>query len=509
MPTFSSKSGVNVRRLVQNIQDQYDFAPQIATLLELVANALDAHATKINIQYDAEHARVMVEDDGHGMNQAQFKNYHDFAASSKRRGTGIGFAGQGAKLALNFCTHVVTETWSPEWRGYSDWQLKGDDAPYQVIEHELPSLDHQGTKIVLYLGHESKHFYSRKLIHRWLLEHFYPLVDRGIRKQYPALITRYDNGVTLQLDGKPLLETALENKLAHFQEMTVKLKNETKAIGWFGVYTGNDDLPIPPGIMLCTYGKVIERSYFKKEPRDKDQIYGWIEAPYLIEAVTTDKGRFIKGNKRWETFFKRAQNEFTIWLEKNKLIERAPRKSAAQFAGAEREINSILRNMPELSMFASQAREDGAVIGPGDELVASGDRLPPKLDADEMAEHEPNPAEGERTFEEKNAAMLSTLGEAMTGEIRPRVIRGGVHISEETRDDKSEEAWFDGTTVVINLAHPAYRKATQSNTLNYHLFKCVCLSVIEFTMENQSQEPSWRQVLDLQRKFFSLWGERL
>lgn len=100
--SYTSKSGVNVRRLVQNIQDQYDFAPQIATLLELVANALDAHATKINIQYNNEHGRVIVEDDGNGMNDAQFKNYHDFAASSKRRGTGIGFAGQGAKLALNF-----------------------------------------------------------------------------------------------------------------------------------------------------------------------------------------------------------------------------------------------------------------------------------------------------------------------------------------------------------------------------------------------------------------------
>lgn len=509
MSSFTSKSGVNVRRLVQNIQDQYDFAPQIATLLELVANALDAHASKINIRYDGEHGQVIVEDDGHGMNEAQFKNYHDFAASSKRRGTGIGFAGQGAKLALNFCTHVVTETFSKDWRGYSDWHLKGDDAPYQVVEHELPSLDHHGTRVILHLGHESKHFYTRKLIQRWMHEHFYPLIDRGIRKQYPDIITRYANGVTLQLDDKQLLESALENKLAHFQEIAIQVQKQTKAFGWFGVYTGTDEPPIPPGIMLCTYGKVIERTYFKKEPRDKEQIFGWIEAPYLIEAVTTDKGRFIKGNGRWETFFKRAQNEFTVWLEKNKLIERAPRKSPAHFATAEREINSILRSMPELSMFASHARQDAAVIGPGQELVASGERLPPKLDGDEPQENTAEPKESERTFQERNPALLSTLGEAMTGEIRPRVIRGGVHILEEPRDDKSEEAWFDGTTVVINVAHPAYRKAAQSNNLNYHVFKCVCLSVIEFTMENQQQEPNWRQVLELQRKFFSLWGERM
>ncbi len=507
--SYVSKSGVNVRRLVQNIQDQYDFAPQIATLLELVANALDAHATKINIQYNAEHGRVIVEDDGVGMNEAQFKNYHDFAASSKRRGTGIGFAGQGAKLALNFCTHVVTETCSKEWRGYSDWHLKGDDAPYQVFEHELPSLDHQGTKVTLYLGSESKHFYSRKLIQRWMFEHFYPLIDRGIRKQYPDIIARYEKGVTLELDGKPLLETAIENKLAHFQEMRVQIQRQTKAFGWFGVYTGNDDPPIPPGIMLCTYGKVIERTYLKKEPRDKEQIFGWIEAPYLIEAVTTDKGRFIKGNKRWETFFKRAQNEFTLWLEKNKLIERAPRKSAAHFATAEREVNAIFRNMPELSMFASHGRQDAVALNPNGELIAGDERVQIKLDAEELEAREQEQKESERTFEEQPRELLMTPGEAMTGELRPRVIRGGVHILEEARDDKSEEAWFDGTTVVLNIAHPAYRKAAQSNNLNYHVFKCVCLSVIEFTMENQSEEPHWRQVLELQRKFFALWGERL
>lgn len=506
--SYTSKSGVNVRRLVQNIQDQYDFAPQIATLLELVANALDAHATVINIQYSAEHGRVIVEDDGKGMNETQFKNYHDFAASSKRRGTGIGFAGQGAKLALNFCTHVVTETCSADWRGYSDWHLKGDDAPYQVFEHELPSLDHQGTKVTLYLGGESKHFYSRKLIQRWMYEHFYPLIDRGIRKQYPNIITRYEKGVTLELDGKPLLETAIENKLAHFQEMTVQIQRQTKAFGWFGVYTGNDEPPIPPGIMLCTYGKVIERSYFRKEPRDKEQIFGWIEAPYLIEAVTTDKGRFIKGNKRWETFFKRAQNEFTLWLEKNKLIERAPRRSENHFAGAEKEINSILRNMPELAMFASHGRQDAAALNPNGELIAGEDRVQVKLDAEELEAREQEQQESERTFEEKQRDLLMSLGEAMTGELRPRVIRGGVHILEEARDDKSEEAWFDGTTVVLNIAHPAYRKASQSNNLSYHVFKCVCLSVIEFTMENQ-EGATWRDVLDLQRKFFALWGERL
>jgi Histidine kinase-, DNA gyrase B-, and HSP90-like ATPase len=507
MSTFESKSGVNVRRLVQNIQDQYDFAAQIAALLELVANALDAHAARIELRYDAAQGQIIVEDDGHGMTHVQFKDYHDFAATSKSRGSGIGFAGQGAKLALNFCTHVVTETWSREWRGHSDWHLKGNDAPYRVVEDELPSLDHHGTRITLYLGAESKGFYSIKLIERTLFEHFYPLIDRGLRAQYPNLIKKYEKGVTLALNGRPVSAPALEAKLAYFKEFDIRVKNEAKAFGWFGVYTGDDDLPIPPGIMLCTYGKVIERSYLKKEPRDKERLVGWIEAPYLIEAVTTDKGRFIKGNARWETFFKRAQTAFTAWLEAHQLVERASRRAGHQFAGTEREINSILRHMPELAMFASHARQDAAALVAGGELLAGEERVLPRLDAEVMEERVQENNTSEPTFEEKQRTLLMTLGEAMSGEIRPRVIRGGVHILEEARDDKSEESWFDGTVVTINQAHPAYRKASQSNTLQYHIFKCVCLSVIEFTMENK-EGATWRDVLELQRRFFALWGSR-
>jgi hypothetical protein len=505
MSTFESKSGVNVRRLVRNIADQYDFAPQMAALLELVANALDAKSTLINIHYDANRGQLVIEDDGAGMTKAQFRDYHDFASSAKARGSGIGFAGQGAKLALNFCSRVVTETWSRDWRGSSEWRLEGSDAPYRVREDDLPSLDHQGTRVILHLGGDSKDFYTRRLIQNVLFEHYYPFIDNDLRPKYPTIVEKYARGVTILLDEKPVVEPSLEARLAYLKPITITVQRQPKAFGWFGVYGGSQPLPIPPGIMLCTFGKVIERTYFKKEPRDKEQIFGWIEAPYLIEAVTTDKCRFQKGNKKWEGFFRRAQAEFTLWLEQHHLVERAIRKSTNNFAGAEREINTILRNMPELALFATHAKQDAAVLAPGGELVSSGQRLP-RLDTEEF--EPPAPSESEPSFEQDvQRQVLTTLGDAVPGEVRARVIRGGVHLMEDMRDDKSEEAWFDGTTVTINQAHPAYRKAAQSGNLNYHIFKCVALSLIEFTMENDP-EPHYRKVLELQRKFFSLWGLR-
>jgi sulfite reductase alpha subunit-like flavoprotein len=102
--------------------------------------------------------------------------------------------------------------------------------------------------------------------------------------------------------------------------------------------------------MICTYGKVIQRTYFKKEPKEKEKIVSWIEAPYLLEAVTTDKCRFQNGNKVWEGFFRRTQNEFSKWLEETGLIAR-PLRRELDYNNLEKEINSILKNIPELSFF--------------------------------------------------------------------------------------------------------------------------------------------------------------
>lgn len=146
------KSGVNVKRLVQNIADQYPFAPQIAAIIELIANSLDAEASEIKIKLNKNDGILEIIDDGLGMNRRQFIDYHDFAATTKTRGKGIGFAGQGAKLALNFCKKVITETWSSNYRGYSDWYLKGNDAPYKIHHNCLVlDIDSFGTKVTFYL----------------------------------------------------------------------------------------------------------------------------------------------------------------------------------------------------------------------------------------------------------------------------------------------------------------------------------------------------------------------
>jgi len=198
MTTSKGKSGFDIRHYVQSVLPlQYGHAePQIASFMELIANALDASridlypslrdagASKIEIIIDGGEGILEVIDYGIGMDKDQLVKYHDFIASTKKTGKEIGFAGQGAKLALNFCSRVVTETWSKSYKGYSEWQLEGDEAPWEITDDRVLQLDHRGTKVSLYLDSESKSFYTEELIREILTEHYLPLLDPVLLKVY-------------------------------------------------------------------------------------------------------------------------------------------------------------------------------------------------------------------------------------------------------------------------------------------------------------------------------------
>ena len=121
MTIYKGKTGVNVKRLVRNIADQYSFESQQTTLAELIANSLNAKATMIKINFDNDEGILEVIDDGLSMDKQQFLEYHDLTATTKERGSGIRFAGQGTKLALNFCSRIITETQAVSYKGYSGW----------------------------------------------------------------------------------------------------------------------------------------------------------------------------------------------------------------------------------------------------------------------------------------------------------------------------------------------------------------------------------------------------
>jgi len=491
MTTSKGKSGFDIRHYVQSVlPSQYGRAePQIASFMELVANALDASridlypslrgagASRIEISIDSGEGILEVIDYGVGMDKDQLVKYHDFIASTKT-GKEIGFAGQGAKLALNFCSRVVTETWSKSYKGYSEWQLKGDEAPWEIKDDRVLQLDHRGTKVTLYLNPESKTFYTEELVKAILTEHYFPLLDPVLLKVYtgevPMLTDKestlriyrpiYDKGLKFILNGEVIAKEPIQDMLTRQDEVSLSVYGRSKARGFFGL--AKDNAPeVLQGIAISTYGKIIERTLFRKEPREKQRVTGWIEAPYLIEAVTTDKCRFQIGNKTWEGFFRKAQAEFSKWLDEIGLSEK-PAERKPDFSNLEREINSILRSLPELTFFGSRTQRDVAILDETGELRELGEGTQ-KVRGTKGGETE---GEGISVYpgDEPGQAPTLKLGADVSAMPHQRIIRGGVGFAYEERPELEKEARFDGGTVYKNIAHPAYQRAEKEKLLSYH-----------------------------------------
>jgi hypothetical protein len=334
-----------------------------------------------------------------------------------------------------------------------------------------------------------------------LIEHYFPLIDCKLKEGYKVL---YKDGIKILLNGKEInLEPSIVDILENRKDIVIKLYHQSKAIGFMGIIQ-NEKHILQPGIMICTYGKVIERTYFKKEPKDKEKIIGWIEAPYLINAVTTDKCRFQKGNKIWEGFFRKAQNEFSQWLEESGLLERSTKRET-DYTNLEKEINSILKNFPEFSFFHSPINQEVAIIDKNGEQREKAEGIQ-KVEGTLGGE---SSGEGVCVHPGDKSGKAATIqkGDDIPAIPKPRVIRGGIRLAEIERPDLDKEAWFDGETVTLNKSHPAYIKAKNNNLLNYHILKAVVLSLIEFSMERET-EPSYHKVFELQQKFFKIWGEK-
>src|SRR3989338_7449538 len=105
-----NETRVDLKHLLEDIRDSYRMPVEEVILAELVANALDSKAHRIDFTVNPDERFLRCVDNGIGMKRQQLKEYHNIAASAKVRGAGIGFAGVGAKLALLMADRVITES---------------------------------------------------------------------------------------------------------------------------------------------------------------------------------------------------------------------------------------------------------------------------------------------------------------------------------------------------------------------------------------------------------------
>src|SRR3989344_2701552 len=199
---MQNETRVNLRHLLEDMRDSYSTPLEEVILTELIANALDSKATRINFLVDATARFIRCVDNGGGMKRQQLKEYHNIASSDKVRGQGIGFAGVGAKLSLLLAERVVTERKGGRGsRAATEWRLTN---PYRAPWKFIPAVGAvpypRGTSVSMYFTDAESHLMREDFVRDTIIKHYYPLLNEFLTKEILKFV--YKKGIEFFINGK-------------------------------------------------------------------------------------------------------------------------------------------------------------------------------------------------------------------------------------------------------------------------------------------------------------------
>lgn len=511
---------VDLLHLLEDLRDAYPGAAEETILTEIVANSLDSGATTVTVVTDPSRPALTIVDDGMGMRRRDLARYHDVAATTKVRGDGIGFAGVGIKIGLLVSQEVVTETRLGKHHVATAWGLASRHrAPWKWIPPPGLVLQ-QGTAVQLHLKNPLSLLLDPGFIEGTLGRHFQPLFDPALTE---ILAGHYPRGARFVLNGQPLRQEGRE--APERAPITIRLarKRKPSASG----YLVRDRLPLPEdhrGLAISTFGKVIKRGWdwLGITPATPERIGGLIETPALAQALTLNKADFIRTGTRGAIYlaYRKAIQEavarqLAAWGDLREAGEH-PRRRVAR--PVERDLESVLLDLADqfpmlatlverrsggqraLPMGRGPVELDGGTSpAPVEAPGQAGRATPPELSLVEG--HPQEPESPEPSEPEGLPPTAEVTLPVARGPRRPA--RYGLSIQFEPRPDDPELARLVETTVWINEAHPAYRRAAASRSEGYHLALASAMALASVAVEPAKEHgfvtaflASWGAAID-------------
>jgi len=472
------ESSVNFRNLIRDLAEMYPFDVTEVVVVELIANSLDAKATCIHVDYDRDKKTLVVEDNGQGMNGSQFEEYHDFAAGLKAKGTGIGFAGLGAKVSFNVADRVLTETRSGTLTAGSDWHML---SPKKLVwENTKPRHTRKhGTRVEVQFRPNIKTPYeTRSDLIDLIRRHYLPLFDTDFLSLYETMHI-YPKNFRFIVNGSEVMPSKLTRDLSleKTREFFPSIKNKKYGYGLFGL--SKSEYPVSKdvcGVWLCTYGKVVKIDMFNQFPGNQGtRIFGIVETPKLINFLTTSKTDFIRRgkHKEFEAIYNPIRVEFKDWLAKIGM-ESSEIAGTDEAVELEKELKKLVDEIPELNEFfgfwakkhvmkpSAKGGESVTIQQGGEATIAVGEGG--KGGGNGILDIGDGPGESARP-DRGGSNRADPIG---------RKAKKGPKIAFMEVSDRVDMAWVDGTNIIINSGHPAYLKCLSNSRLR----KVQCLFAI-------------------------------
>ena len=514
-----AETRVDLLHLLEDLRDAYPGALEETILTEILANALDSGASRISITTDTAGASLTISDNGSGMPRHELRRYHDLATSTKTRGQGIGFAGVGIKLALLACKEVITETRRGASHVATQWHLAArHKAPWRWTPP--PGLvDTQGTAVKLCLSDTFSPLTDPGYVEAAVRKHFLPLLDPAFDAMMASV---HGRDICFEVNGRTFDKTVCSAPEIAPLEIYMGRKRKPQAFG----YLYREPLPLSEerrGIAISTYGKIIRAGWdwLGITPNASERIGGVIEVPALAAALTLNKGDFIRSGARGAAYlaYRKAIQEtvlrqLTAWGDSNEPSEPPrPRAMRTLERDLERVLLDLSEGFPLLAALVEHRRggQKRLPLGPqaadGELGFASaaipqtgeGSDASPAPDAVGGDAHASPPQDATPSAQppEPPSAATTDLPDARR---KSRPTRLGLGVQFEERPDDRELGRLVESTVLINQAHPAYKRAVASRAEGYHIALTVALALAPLTVEAAAEHGFITE-------FMSRWGD--
>jgi hypothetical protein len=506
---------------LEDLRDAYPGSLEETILTEVVANALDSGTTRIVFECDPADRTLTVVDNGSGMKRRELARYHDIAASTKTRGEGIGFAGVGIKLGLLVCEEVLTETRRGKSHVATSWHMASRHrAPWRWVP-PLGLVEKRGTAVRLKIHNALSPLLDPGFLEGTLRRHYQPLLDPAFDD---FLTAHYPDGVMVKINGRELEKQPWLAPLQAPLEIRLFRKRKPSAFG----YLVREDLPLSEerrGLAISTYGKVIKRGWdwLGMTPSAPERVGGLIEVPQLAASLTLNKGDFIRVGARGAAYLafrkelqKAVARQLTVWGDARESTEEAPPR---ELRPLQRDLAHVLEELAtDFPLLASlverrsggqkrlplggtlQDHEAGAFVTASivERAEAEG-----QVEAAAEALKEQTTAQAPGATEAKEAPEVQHPGMLLPGKAGTRrPAHYGLDIQFEDRPDDAEMGRLLESTVWVNRAHPAYRRALVSRSVGYHMALAVAMALAPLAVEPANEHG-------FVTAFLSRWGEAI
>jgi hypothetical protein len=482
-------SSVNWRKVIENFRFGYQHRDPCEILLtELMANAIDAGADKIHVELDGGIPRVLrFMDNGSGMSKKAFSDYHNLGSLHKHKGSGIGWAGIGAKLYIDRCQSVYTETRSKTFLGASDWQFpKSEPAP---VWREVPPRGLRGggcgTAVEIVIS-------AKKDCGRLTAE----MIEATILSNYNYAMKPVGN-VVVTVNGARLAPFNPTDLALQSRDVEVSLKKGASARGRLILLKEE----APPGfglISIVVHGKTVGEQYdFRQFARisEPDTISGYVQCDDLIQVTTTSKDNFNRRTSEWRDFDSKVGRIFSSWLQEIGHLEKVETDVGLEDLAKElqSQINEIFK-LPEirelkLDLFQRIAQRLTTIRDPtGDTLgadVPGVQTVPGTLGGEGTGKGVTTPGD-----EPGIGVEIDTGGDTNVTE-KQRRLRSGIQLAYVDRPGRVERAYVDPglQAIAVNKANPAFRCAELIGGIEFYTID-ECLRVVCETIEDEEQRAA-------------------